>query len=258
MPIEYRITVKRTFSENEVIDMVHEGGKDSLEGESKPRVRVIAPIEGPETKAQMAPMEVSPTTARMCAYHPSLPAVYICANCSKPLCVSCGLPYGQLYLCPQCYQPPPSRQPQLIEGRLEQKKPKKPPMESILGICGGLAIIVGFFMPWAASEPGFVIAANYPEGTLVILMGILIVVVEIVLLFLYLYPMIEKKPPIGVRLLSLFLGFLAYIVLIEIVIKAEGLLNNINMGWFVCWIGANIMVAKGVLELWGHYKGDEE
>ncbi|MEE9150922.1 MAG: B-box zinc finger protein [Thermoplasmata archaeon] len=244
--------------------MVNEEGQGSQEKTSKPNVRVIAPIEGPEKKAQMAPMSFSATPSRMCAFHRTIPAIYICAKCSKPLCMSCAVSYGHLYLCPQCYPPP---QPARIEQ--ERREQPKPPMESILGLFGGLMILVGFFMPWATSgyvspryedryEPvisGFTIVGDYPEVTVVFIMGFLIIVVELLLIVLITSPMMAKNPPIGIRLLPMFLGFVAYVVLAEVVLRAETLMENIHIGWFACLFGASIVLFGGAIKIWNHYKG---
>jgi hypothetical protein len=243
--------------------MTNEEGKATEDRTSKPKVRVIAPIEGLETKARMAPTRISATPSRTCAYHQNIPAVYICAKCSKPLCMSCALPYGNLFLCPQCYQPP-----QPTQTTQERKEPSKPPLESILGLFGGIIILIGFFMPWATSEyispgygdnesviSGFRIATDYPEVSIVFIMGCLIVVVELLLIVLITSPMMTKTPPIGVRLLPLFLGFVAYVILSEIVIRAESFTANIHIGWFVCVFGASVILLAGAMEIWKHYKG---
>lgn len=245
--------------------MANEEGKPTQEDTSKPKVRVIAPIEGLRTKPQLAPTKISGVPTRRCAYHPSIPAVYICAQCSRPMCLNCGVPHGYLYLCPQCYQPPQPVQPQPV-----RKAPQKPSTEFILGLFGSILIIVGFFWPWATSGyispgnayyndayiSGFTITSDYPELLLVITMGILILIVEFMLLLLITSPTMSTRPPIGVRLLPMFLGFIAYVVLAEIVLRAESLITNIQMGWFICVIGANIVMLRGVIEIMKHYKGE--
>jgi hypothetical protein len=159
-----------------------------------------------------------------------------------------------------------------VQSEPKRQEPQKPPIESILGLFGGILILVGFFMPWVTSEyvspnndfntasviSGFSIAGDYPELALVIIMSILIIIVEFMLLILVSSPTMSRKPPIGIRLLPMFLGFIAYVVLVEIVLKAEGFVSNIHMGWFVCVIGANILMLRGVMEIMEHYKGDEE
>lgn len=243
--------------------MTYEEGPSRQASASKPKVRVIAPIEGLETKAQMAPISISAAPSRMCAYHQTIPAVYICAKCSKPLCFNCAVPHGHLYLCPQCYLPERTEQ-----AEPERKEPQKPPLESILGLFGGLMIITGFFMPWATSEyvsprlddfddsiiSGFTITGDYPEVSIVLIMAILILVVEFLLLILTTSPMMIKKPPIGVRLLPMFLGCVAYVVLAEIVLRAESLLSNIHVGWFVCVFGASVTLFGGAMDVWKHYQ----
>lgn len=246
--------------------MVKGEGQSSQVNSSKPKVRVIAPIEGPGTKTQMAPTSVYYKPSRMCAFHQTIPAVYICAKCSKPLCISCAVPHGHLYLCPQCYQPPtpaPTEQ--------ERKEPPKPPMESILGLFGALIILVGFFMPWATSNyispgnevrydtviSGFTIAGDYSEVSIIFIMGCLTIIVEFILIFLVLSSMIVKKPPIGIRLLPMFLGLIAYVVLAEIIIRAESFKNNIHVGWFVCVFGVSIIILTGTVEIWKHYHGED-
>lgn len=237
-----------------------EGKKDS----SSPKVRVIAPIEGPEKKVQMAPIKVTESISRMCAYHPNIPAVYICTKCSKPMCISCALPYGYLYLCPQCYQPPRQK-----EIETKKTEPKKPPFESILGLFGALIIIVGFFLPWVTSDyqspnfngnvdtiiSGFTIATDYPDVSLVFILAILIVIIEFLLIILSTSPMMTEKPPIGIRLLPMFLCFIIWIVLAGIAIRAEGFVANIHVGWFVCLLGAGVILFGGLMEVWRHYKG---
>jgi len=43
----------------------------------------------------------------MCYYHPSLPANRICSRCGRRICVSCMKPYGDLILCPTCFNTSP-------------------------------------------------------------------------------------------------------------------------------------------------------
>ncbi|UCG69547.1 MAG: B-box zinc finger protein [Thermoplasmata archaeon] len=247
--------------------MAHGEGTEVKKDSSKPKVRVIAPIEGPEKRAQMAPIKVTESISRMCTYHPNIPAIYICTKCSKSMCISCALPYGHLFLCPQCYTPP---KPMEVEKK--KTEPKKPPLESIMGLFGALLIIVGFFLPWATSDyqspdfeehfdsviSGFTIAGDYPDVSLVFIMAILIVIIEFLLLILSTSPMFTGKPPIGIRLLPMFLCFIVLIVLIEILFRAESLMSNIHVGWFVCLFGAAIILFGTVMEIWKHYKGIEE
>jgi hypothetical protein len=245
--------------------MTNEEGIKGSEN-SKPKVRVIAPIEGIETKAQVAPTQIT-STSRACAYHPSISAVYICAQCQNPLCMNCATPYGQLFICSQCYQPPPT--PKVSER--EAKIPEKPPLESILGLFGGLLIIVGFFLPWATSDfisptssdsqeifTGFVIVRDYPEVILVLTMGVLILVVEFILIVLATSPNMLTKPPMGVWLVPLFLAFIAFLILIEILIRAESFASNITAGWFVCLIGTFISMWPGVMSMKEFYSGDKK
>jgi hypothetical protein len=241
-----------------------EGSVEEID-DSKPKVRVIAPIEGLEKRTQLAPFRVTQTQSRMCTYHPQLPAVYICAQCQSSLCVNCAIPYGQLFICSQCYQPPRvTTQPQT-----EEKEPEKPPFESIIGFFGGLLILIGFFLPWATSDyisprtqdnytpyaTGFNIALDYPEVILILTMGILIMIVEFLLIILATSPTMVKRPPIGIRLVPMFMAFIAYIILAEIIIRAEGFVDNMHAGWLVCFIGASLTLWRGALDVWKHYKG---
>ena len=63
-----------------------------------PSVRVVSPI----TQPVGAPIRVPPPG--MCYYHSHLPAVYICNRCGRPICRDCAKMYGDLIICPQCYQ----------------------------------------------------------------------------------------------------------------------------------------------------------
>ncbi len=241
-----------------------EGTFNSQEN-SKPKVRVIAPIEGLQTSAQMAPSRVSASISRTCAYHQSIPAVYICAKCTKAMCMSCARPHGHLYLCPQCYQPPPP-----VTTQLKKVKAEPPPFESILGLFGGLLIIVGFFLPWVKSEyqspdmirrtesiiSGFDIASDYSEIAMVLIFGILIVVLEFLLIMMVISLTVVKKPAIGVRLLPMVLGFIIFVILIEIVIRAESFAANIHVGWFTCLFGTCIIMLRSGMEIWKHYYND--
>ena len=232
----------------------------------KPKVRVIAPIEGYQDKAQVAPSQVSYSVSRKCAYHPSLPAVYICGQCQRPLCGSCAIPYGQLFICSQCYIPP--TQPAVLSRK--RKEPEKPPMESILTFFGGLLIFIGFFLPWASQNyippssrdvdtiiTGFEISRDYPEVIIVFTMGILIMVIEFLIIILWTSPTMEKKPPMGIRVISMFLAFICYVVLIGILIRAETFAENIQMGWFMCFIGASICIWQGATILRNQFKGSD-
>jgi hypothetical protein len=243
--------------------MVEGEGTEGTNDSSGPKVRVIAPIEGPEKRTQMAPIKVTESISRMCAYHPNLPAVYICTKCSKPMCMNCALPYGHLFLCPQCYQPP--RQ---MKTEPKKTEPKAPPLESVIGLFGALIVIVGFFLPWVTTNyespnfngptdtviSGFSIASDYPDASVVFILAILIVIIELLLISLTTSPMMTKKPPIGIRLLPMFLCFIIMIVLIGIAIRAETFVANIHVGWFVCLLGAGIVLIGGVMEVWRHYK----
>jgi len=246
--------------------MADEEGTDGKEGDEKPKVRVIAPIEGLETRAQMAPISITTAISRMCAYHQNIPAVYICAKCQKPMCISCAIPHGHLYLCPQCYQPP-----QITRIEQQKKEYPKPTLESILGLFGVLIIMVGFFMPWATSEyespngnidesiiSGFTISNDYPEVALIFIMAVLIMIVEFILIYLTTSPMMKQGPPIGARLLPMFLGFVAFVVLVNIVLRAESLTSSIHIGWFVCLFGTSIVLLSGVMEIMKAYKGKAE
>ncbi len=245
--------------------MEHGEDEGNQEKASSPKVRVIAPIKGAETKAKMAPTTVSPTAAVVCVYHPSVPATYICQKCSKSLCVRCAVPHGYLFLCPECYQPPRA-------VPVEQKPkapPPKPPIESIIQLLGGLIVLVGFFMPWVTSNyisprlgqlhdtviSGFTIASDYAEVVLVLMMAVLIVVVEFLMIILVTSPTTVEKPPISVRLLPFFMAFMSYVVLAEVALRAENFLSNISIGWFICLIGAGLTLFGGSMELWQFYKG---
>jgi hypothetical protein len=246
--------------------MTDEEGKIKADSKSKPKVRVIAPIEGLEKRTQVAPSRVNYTISPMCAYHPHLHAVYICAQCQKPLCGSCATPYGQLFICSSCYQPPPP-----VQTQTRTKPPEKPPLESILGLFGGLLIIVGFILPWVTNDfisagiddgfrgtiSGFVLARDYPEVVMVLTMGILIMVVEFILIILATSPSMLEKPPVGVKLVTMFLAFVCFIVLIEILIRAEGFAANISGGWFVCLIGSFISIWPGLVSIKKQYLGED-
>lgn len=59
------------------------------------------------------PFKPTPRVGRIvpqgkCFYHPTKPASYICASCSKSVCTMCGTNMGGAYFCPQCkpYQRP--------------------------------------------------------------------------------------------------------------------------------------------------------
>lgn len=178
--------------------------------------------------------------------------------------MSCALPYGNLFLCPQCYETPKS-----VQTTQETKESPKPPLESILGLFGGIIILVGFFMPWVTSDftspsgehyddtviSGFIIARDYAEVSVVFIMGILTIITELLLMALITSPMMVKEPPIGVRLLPMFLGFVAYVILAEIVLRAESFTANIHIGWFACVFGASVVLLAGVIEIWKYYKG---
>ncbi|WP_455276556.1 zinc ribbon domain-containing protein [[Eubacterium] cellulosolvens] len=60
-----------------------------------PSVRVVSPA-APSTVVRVPP-------PGMCYYHPSLPAVYVCSRCGRPICRDDSRAYGDLILCPQCY-----------------------------------------------------------------------------------------------------------------------------------------------------------
>jgi hypothetical protein len=240
--------------------MTDEEGTTEKDG-SKPSVRVIAPIEGYQGRSQVAPSQVSYSVSRKCAYHPNLAAVYICAQCQSPLCGNCAMPYGQLFICSQCYVPP--QQPPRVEE--QKKEPEKPPMESIFSLFAGLLLFIGFFLPWASQNylppssreldaivSGFEISRDYPEVIIVFTMGILIMVIEFLIIILATSPSMEKKPPVGIRVISMFLGFICIIVLLGVLIRAETFLENIAPGWFVCFIGAAICIWQGLVLLRNH------
>jgi hypothetical protein len=174
------------------------------------------------------------------------------------------MPYGQLFICSQCYIPP--QQPARVEE--EKKEPEKPPMESILGLFGGLLLFIGFFLPWASQNyippssrdldaviSGFEISRDYPEVIVVFTMGILIMVIEFLIIILATSPSMEKKPPVGIRVISMFLGFICVIVLLGLLIRAETFLESIQAGWFVCFIGAGICIWQGMTLLINSFKG---
>ncbi len=68
-----------------------------------PSVRVVTPMA-----PAAAPVRVP--APGMCYYHPTLPAIYVCNRCGRPICRDCAKAYGDLILCPQCYTavPPPT------------------------------------------------------------------------------------------------------------------------------------------------------
>lgn len=242
-------------------------GQSGEREEQKPTVKVISPITGLDAAPQVAPTGVSGTRSKVCAYHPSMPAVYICGQCSKSLCLQCAVPYGQLYLCPQCHIPPQ------ITAFPENREPPvaKPTRESLLALFGGLLIIVGYFLPWVTSDyispgderdpstiiSGFVIMSDYPEVALVLTMGILVIIIEFVLVIVSTSPTSSSRPPIGVRLIPMFLGLIAYLVLAEVALRAESFITNIHMGWVLTVVAASLILLGGALQIWKHYKGED-
>jgi hypothetical protein len=244
--------------------MEHGEGEEEKGETPSPKVRVIAPIKGAETKTQLASTTVSPTAAIVCVYHPSVPATYICQKCSKALCVRCAVPHGYLFLCPECYQPP---QPMPAQ-QTSKTPPPSPPRDSIIQLLGGLIVIIGFFMPWVTSNyvsprtgqeyndviSGFTIASDYAEVALVLMMAILIAVVEFLMIILLTSPISSEKPPIVIRLMPFFMALLTYVVLAEVALRAENFLSNISIGWFICIIGTGLTLFGGSKELWEFYK----
>ena len=245
--------------------MASEEGAPKEVDEITPKVRVITPIEGLEAGPLMAATGPVPTRSTVCAYHPTMHAVYICSQCSKSLCISCAVSYGQLFLCPQCYIPP-----QITT--IQQKDPPitKPTRESIMELFGGLLIIVGFFLPWVTSEyisldgevrgeaiiSGFVIMSDYPEVALILTMGVLAIIIEFVLIIVATSPTSVGEPPIGVRLVPMFLGLIAYILLAEVALRAETFIANVHAGWFICVFAATLILLGGALQIWKHYKDE--
>ena len=88
-------------------------------------------------------------------------------------------------------------------------------MESIFSLFAGLLLFIGFFLPWASQNylppssreldaivSGFEISRDYPEVIIVFTMGILIMVIEFLIIILATSPSMEKKPPIGIRVIS--------------------------------------------------------
>ena len=243
--------------------MAPEEGAPKEQQDESPKVRVITPIEGLDAGPAMARTGPVSTQSTICAFHPNMPAVYICSQCSKSLCINCAVPYGQLFLCPQCYIPPQVTAP-------PQKDPPipKPTRESILELFGGLLIIVGFFLPWATSNyispdgerhtntiiSGFVIMSDYPEVALILTMGVLAIIIEFVLIIVATSPTSAAEPPIGVRLIPMFLGLIAYIILAEVALRAETFIANIHVGWFICIFAATLILLGGALQIWRQYK----
>jgi hypothetical protein len=242
-----------------------EGAPQEVE-EISPKVRVITPIEGLEAGPAVAPTGPDVTRSNVCAYHPGMPAVYICSQCSKSMCMNCAIPYGQLFLCPQCYIPP-----QVTAVQHKDPPLSRPARESILELFGGLLIIVGFFLPWATSQyispggevrtntiiSGFVIMSDYPEVALILTMGVLAIIIEFVLIIVATSPTSAAEPPIGVRLVPMFLGLIAYIILAEVALRAESFIANVHVGWFICVFAATLILLGGALQIWRHYKGED-
>lgn len=243
--------------------MASEEGAPKEVEEITPQVRVITPIEGLDAGPGVASTGHFPSRSTVCAFHPNMPAVYICSQCSKSLCINCAVPYGQLFLCPQCYIPPQVT-------TMEQRDPPmaRPTRESIMELFGGLLIIVGFFLPWATSEyispegeirrdtinSGFVIMSDYPEVALILTMGVLVIIIEFVLIIVATSPTSVAEPPIGVRLVPMFLGLIAYIILAEVTLRAESFIANIHVGWFICVFAATLILLGGALQIWSQFK----
>lgn len=245
--------------------MASEEGAPKEVDEITPKVRVITPIEGLEAGPAVAATSSVPVRSTVCAFHPNIPAVYICSQCSKSMCMNCAVPYGQLFLCPQCYIPP-----QITT--VQQKDPPiaRPTRESIMELFGGILIIVGFFLPWATNEyispdgdthrntiiSGFIIMSDYPEVALILTMGVLAIIIEFVLIIVATSPTSAAEPPIGVRLIPMFLGLIAYIILAEVALRAESFMANVHVGWFICVFAATLILLGGALQIWREYKGE--
>jgi hypothetical protein len=245
--------------------MASEEGAPKEVDEISPKVRVITPIEGLEAGPAVAATSPVPVRSTICAFHPNMPAVYICSQCSKSMCMNCAVPYGQLFLCPQCYIPP-----QITPVQQKEPPRARPARESIIELFGGLLIIVGFFMPWATSQyispdgdmhrntivSGFVIMSDYPEVALILTMGVLAIIIEFVLIIVATSPTSAAEPPIGVRLVPMFLGLIAYIILAEVALRAESFMANVHVGWFICVFAATLILLGGALQIWSQYKGE--
>ncbi len=65
-----------------------------------PSVGVVHP--GVQAYHRVTPARVP--SPGMCHYHPSIPAVYICNRCGRPICQDDAKMYGGLIVCPQCYR----------------------------------------------------------------------------------------------------------------------------------------------------------
>jgi hypothetical protein len=242
--------------------MSSEEGTADKETGLKPKVRIITPIEGREIRPQMASQRTNATFLRACTYHPSNPALYICSKCSNPLCINCALPYGHLFLCPHCHEAPPQQQ------KTEEESSPKLAFEHIIGFFGSIIIIIGLlFLPWASAGyvppdfngnqgmyTGLDIAQDYPEVSLVLIIGILLAIMEFLLMMLTTSPQMVSKPPLGVRILPMFLAIMSCVVMIEVVFRAETLFSNIHFGWFACLISACVIVIIGVVEIVKHYR----
>ena len=129
---------------------------------------------------------------------------------------------------------------------------------------------IGFFLPWATSEyispdgevhtntiiSGFVIMSDYPEVALILTMGVLVIIIEFVLIIVATSPTSAAEPPIGVRLVPMFLGLIAYIILAEVALRAESFMANVHVGWFICVFAATLILLGGALQIWRQYKGE--
>ena len=78
----------------------------------------------------------------MCYYHASLPAMYVCNRCGRPICRDCSKPYGDLTLCPQCYTqvPPPTPPPPILLPPPPQ--PTRPMWGFLLSLVAAILIII--------------------------------------------------------------------------------------------------------------------
>ncbi|UCF08794.1 MAG: hypothetical protein JSW28_03635, partial [Thermoplasmata archaeon] len=66
-----------------------------LESEEGIRVSVIKPFKPSPRISRIVPQG-------KCFYHPTKPASFICASCSKSVCSVCAVDLSGVYFCPQC------------------------------------------------------------------------------------------------------------------------------------------------------------
>jgi hypothetical protein len=74
-----------------------------------PSVKVVKPLDLTSTSiddiSQMTTSNriTNPQQPGMCNYHTGIPATYVCSRCGNAICINCVKSYGQLLICPQCY-----------------------------------------------------------------------------------------------------------------------------------------------------------